>query len=67
LLLLKGSNPDTFREEKTCCKKIWMIQNIANPLLASAPLPDTFCNRNNAICPEAIEGETTTVPTQKSF
>ena len=23
-LLPKESNPDTFREEKTCCKKIWM-------------------------------------------
>ena len=24
LLLPEGSNPDTFREEKACCKKIWM-------------------------------------------
>ena len=24
LLLPKGSNLDTFREEKACCKKIWM-------------------------------------------
>jgi len=67
LLLTKGSNPDTFREEKTCCKKIWMVQNIANPLLASALLHDMFCNKNNDISPEAIEGETTKVPTQKGF
>ena len=32
------------------------IQNIANPLLAPAPLPDMFCNKNNAISPEAIGG-----------
>ena len=32
------------------------IQNIANPLLASVLLPDTFCNKNNAISPEAIGG-----------
>ena len=25
LLLPKGSNPDIFREEKACCKKIWMV------------------------------------------
>ena len=30
------------------------IQNIANPLLASALLPDMFCNKNNAISLEAI-------------
>ena len=33
------------------------IQNIANPLLASALLPDMFCNKNNAISPEAIGGD----------
>src|SRR6185437_15233948 len=33
------------------------IQNIANPLLASALLPDIFCNKNNAISPEAIGGD----------
>jgi hypothetical protein len=43
------------------------IQNIANPLLASALLPDMFCNKNNAISPEAIGGETTTVPPQKKL
>jgi len=57
MLLPKGSNPDTFREEKTYRKKIWMVQNIANSLLASALLPDMFCNKNNAISPEAIGGE----------
>jgi len=67
LLLLKGSNPDTFREEKACCLKIYMIRNIANPLLAPALLPDMFCNKNNAISPEAIDGVTTIVSTQKSF
>ena len=67
LLLPKGNNPDTFREKKACCKNIWMVQNITNPLLASDLLPDMFCNKNNAISPEAIGGETTTVPTQKSF
>jgi hypothetical protein len=63
LLLPKGSNPDTFREEKTCCKKRCMIRNIANPLLASGLLPDRFYNKNNAISPEAIEGETTKTST----
>ena len=67
-LLPKGSNPDTFREEEACCKKIWMVQNIVNPLLASALLPDMFCNKNNAISPEAIGGgETTTVPHPKKL
>ena len=33
-----------------------MVQNITNPLLASAPLPDMFCNKNNAISPEAMGG-----------
>ena len=63
LLLLKGSNLDTFREEKACCKKICVVRNIANSLLTSALLPVRFCNKNNAISPEAIVGETTTVPT----
>ena len=67
MLLPKGSNLDTFREKKTYCKKIYMIRNIANPLLAPALLPDKFFNKNNAISPEAIEGETTIVPTRKSF
>ena len=44
-----------------------MVQNIANPLLASALLPDMFCNKNNAISPETIRGETTTVPTRKKL
>ena len=39
------------------------IQNIANPLLASALLPDIFCNKNNAISLEAIEGGTTKTST----
>ena len=34
-----------------------MIRNIANPLLASALLPDMFCNKNNDISPEAIGGD----------
>ena len=55
------------REERLVSKKRCMIRNIANPPLASALFPDTFCNKNNAISPEAIEGETTIVPTRKSF
>ena len=47
------------------CKKICMIRNIANPLLASALLPDTFCNKNNAISAEAIKGRTTKASTQR--
>ena len=39
-----------------------MIRNIANPLLASALLPDMFCNKNNAISPEAIKGEPLKLP-----
>ena len=66
LLLPKGSNPDTFREEKACCKKIWMVQNIANSLLASALLPDMFCNKNNAISPEAIGGRQPQFPPEKA-
>ena len=65
MLLPKGSNPGTFREEKACCKKICMIRNITNPLLAPALLPDMFCNKNNTISPEAIEGETTKTSTQR--
>ena len=67
LLLPKGSNPDTFREENACCMKRYMIKNIANPLLAPALLPEIFCNKNNVISPEAIGGETTTVPTRKKL
>ena len=63
LLLPKRSNLDTFREEKACCKKICVVRNIANPLLASGLLPDRFYNKNNAISPEAIEGETTKTST----
>jgi len=55
LLLPEGSNPKTFKEEKACCKKICMIRNTANPLLACVLLPDTFCNKNNAISPEATK------------
>ena len=42
------------------------IQNIANPLLASALLPDMFCNKNNAISPEAIGGRQPQFPPEKS-
>jgi len=65
LILPEGSNPDTSREEKAYCKKICMIRNIANPLLASALLPDRFCNKNNAISPEPTEGETTKISTRR--
>ena len=61
LLLPKGSNSETFRKERLVSKKKCMIRNIANPLLAPALLPDKFCNKNNAISPEAIEGETTKI------
>ena len=67
LLLPKRSNTDTFREEKACCKKIWIVQNIANPLLASALLPDKFCNKNNAISLEAIGGRQPQFPPEKYF
>jgi len=50
------------REERLVSKKRCMIRNIANPLLASALLPDTFCNKNNAISAEAIEGEPLKLP-----
>jgi hypothetical protein len=63
----KGSNPDTFREEKACCKKICVVRNIANPLLASALLPDMFCNKNNAISLEVIGGRQPQFPPEKSF
>ena len=65
LLLPKGSNSETFREERFVSKKRCMIRNIANPLLASALLPDMFYNKNNAISPEAIEGETTKTSTRR--
>jgi len=54
-------------EERLVSKKRCMIRNIANPLLAPALLPDMFCNKKNAISPEAIDGVTTTVSTQKIF
>ena len=41
--------------KRTRCKKICMIRNIANPLLASVLLPDTFCNKNNASSAEATK------------
>ena len=63
LLLPKGSNSETFREERLVSKKKCMIRNIINPHLGSALLTDMFCNKNNAISLEAIMGETTTVPT----
>ena len=50
----------SFKSKKRC-----MIRNIVNPLLASALLPDTFCNKNNAIAPEANEEETTKTSTQR--
>ena len=67
LLLPKGSNSDTFREEKACCKKICMIRNIANPLLASVLLPDTFCIKNNAISPEATKTQRIASTDRKGF
>jgi hypothetical protein len=45
-------------EERLVSKKRCMIKNNTNPLLASALLPDTYCNKNNAISAEAIEGGT---------
>ena len=64
-LLPKRSNLETFREQRLVSKKRCMITNIANSLLASALLPDMFCNKNNAISLEAIEGETTKTSTQR--
>jgi len=60
LLLPKGSNSEIFREERLVSKK----RCFATPLLSSALLPDMFCNKNNAISPEAIEGETTKISTR---
>ena len=65
LLFPRGNNSEMFREERLVSKKRCMIRNIANPLLASALLPDMFCNKNNAIIPEAIERETTKTATQR--
>ena len=67
LLLPKGSNPNTFREEKPCCKKICMITNIPNPLLAPALLPDMFCNKNNVISPEATKTQRMAPTDRKRF
>ena len=67
LLPPKESNSETFREERLVSKKKCMIRNIANPLLASALLPDMFCNKNNAISPEAIGGRQPQFPLEKSF
>ena len=61
LLLPKGSNSEIFREERLVSKK----RCFATPLLSSALLPDMFCNKNNAISPEAIAGETTKTSTQR--
>ena len=54
-----------FREERLVSKKRCMTWNIGNPLLASALLPDMFYNKNNAISPEAIEGEITESSTRR--
>jgi len=43
------------------------IQNIANPLLASALLPDMFCNKNNAISPKATKTQRITPTDHKGF
>ena len=43
------------------------IQNIANPLLAPAPLPDTFCNKNNASSAEATKTQRTGPADSKGF
>ena len=56
-------DPDRRVRTPTIC----VVRNITNPLLASALRPDRFCNKNNVISPEAIMGETTTVPTQKKL
>ena len=56
---------ETLRKEKLFSQKRCMIRNIANPLLAPALLPDMFCNKNNAISPKAIEGETTKTSTPR--
>ena len=56
---------ETLRKEKLFSQKRCMIRNIANPLLAPALLPDTFCNKKNAISPKAIKGGTTETPTQR--
>ena len=63
----KGVTQIHSRRKRLVVRRYGWIQNIANPLLAPTPLPDMFCNKNNAISPEAIEGEIATVPTRKSF
>ena len=67
LLLPRRSNSDTFREERLVSKKRCMIRNIANPLLAPALLPDTFCNKNNAISPEATKTQRMASTDSKGF
>ena len=65
LLFPRGKNSETFREERLVSKKRCMIRNIAKPFLAPALLPDMFCNKNNAISAEAIEGGTTETSTRR--
>ena len=65
LLFPRWKNSETFREERLVSKKRCMIRSIANPLLASALIPDMFYNKNNAISPEAIEGGTTKTSTRR--
>jgi len=65
LLFPRENNSETLREERLVSKKRCMIRNITNPLLASALLPNMFCNKNNAISAEVIEGGTTETSTQR--
>ena len=65
LLFPRGNNSGTLREERLVSKKRCMIRNITNPLLAPAFLPDMFCNKNNAISPEAIGGRQPQFPLEK--
>jgi len=53
--------------KRTRCKKICMIRNIANPLLASILLPDMFCNKNNASSAEATKTHRTAPADSKGF
>ena len=63
-LLPKEHNPDTLREEKACCKKIWMDpeHRKSSSCTCSSLLQQKKCHLSRS-----HEGETKTVPTRKGF
>jgi len=57
LLPQKGATQIHLGRKRLVVRRYGWIQNIANPLLAPALLPDMFWHKNNAISPEAIKGD----------